>query len=288
MLGSELEIILVGIIACFCCSLPGVFLVLCGMSMMTDAISHTVLLGIVIGFFISNDLNSPILLVCAVLVGLATVWCTELLHQTKLLSKDAAIGIIFPLFFSSAVILISKFAKNVHLDVEHIVFGEIAFIPFERFETETIDFGPKALIILIFIFLFNLTIINSFYKELKISTFDPEYAKVIGYSPVFLNYLLMTVVSITSVGAFQSVGVVLVISFMVGPALTARLLTDKLNIMMWIAPLIGGVASIIGYFMAIYLDVSISGMQACVIGGIFFIVFLFSPKYGILKFRNYK
>lgn len=287
MLGSGLEIILVSIVACFCCAIPGVFLVLRGMSMMTDAISHTVLLGITIGFFIANDLNSPWLMIFAILVGLLTVWLTELLYQTRLLSKDSAIGIVFPLFFSTAVILISKFAKNVHLDVEHVVFGEMAFIPFNRFQTESYDFGPKALVILFVIFLINLLIMILFYKELKISTFDSDYAKVIGFSPIFLNYLLMSMASVTSVGTFQSIGVILVIAFMTGPPLAARLLTDKLGVMIIYSLILGALSSVIGYFIATYLDVSISGMQATIIGLVFFIVLLFSPKRGLLK-KYYK
>ncbi|MBF0715480.1 metal ABC transporter permease [Gemelliphila palaticanis] len=287
-MSTNLEIILVGIIACFACAIPGVFLVLRGMSMMTDAISHTVLLGITIGFFIANDLNSPLLIIFAIIVGLITVWLTELLHQTNLLSKDSAIGIVFPLFFSSAVILISKFAKNVHLDVEHVVFGEMAFIPFDRFETENYDFGPKALIILLIIFIVNLIIVLLFYKELKISTLDYDYARIIGFSPIFLNYLLMSMVSVTSVGTFQSIGVILVISFMTGPALTARLLTDKLSIMIIYSLLIGSISSVVGYFLAIYFDVSISGMQATIIGVVFLITLLISPKKGILKSKLYK
>ena len=279
---SGIEIILVGIVACFCCAIPGVFLVLRGMSMMTDAISHTVLLGITVGFFISNDLNSPILMLCAVIVGLITVWFTELLHQTKLLGKDSAIGIVFPLFFSTAVILISKFAKNVHLDVEHVVFGEIVFIPFDRFETENYDFGPKALIILLVILLFNVIITALFYKELKVTTFDYEYAKVIGYSPVLINYLLMTMVSITSVGTFQSVGVILVIAFMTGPPLTARLLTNRLYNMIFISLMLGAFSSVVGYFVAMWFDVSISGMQATMVGLLFLLVLISSISSGCI------
>lgn len=282
----DFEIILVGIMVCACCALPGNFLVLRGMSMMTDAISHTVLLGITIGFFISNDLNSPLLMFSSVLVGLATVWLTEVLYQTKLLSKDSAIGTIFPLFFSIAVILISKFARNTHLDVEHVIFGEISFVPLDRFETVNYDFGPKALIISLIIFFINLLVILLFYKEFKVSTFDSEYANVIGVSSKFMNYLLMTLVSLTSVGSFQAVGVILVISFMVGPPLTARLLTNNLKTMIILSIIIGGIASIIGYLLAIYIDVSISGMQATIVGIVFFVVLFLKTKLSNLYSKN--
>ena len=278
MLSNSIEIILVGILVCACCSLPGTFLVLRGMSMITDAISHTVLLGIVIGFFISNNLNSPLIIFFSVVVGLFTVWFTELLHNTNLLNKDSAIGVVFPILFSIAVLLITKFAKNTHLDVEHVVFGEIAFTPFDRIETLNYDFGPRAIIVLLVIFIVNLIVILLFYKEFIVSTFNPEYAKIIGFSPIFMHYLLMSLVSLTSVGAFKSVGVVLVIAFMVGPTLTARLITNKLSLLIVFSIIIGTISSIIGYFLAIYFDVSISGMQATVVGIIFLIVFVFSNK----------
>ncbi len=278
MLSNSIEIILVGILVCACCALPGTFLVLRGMSMITDAISHTVLLGIVIGFFISNNLNSPLIIFFSVVVGLFTVWFTELLHNTNLLNKDSAIGVVFPILFSIAVLLITKFAKNTHLDVEHVVFGEIAFTPFDRIETLNYDFGPRAIIVLLVIFIVNLIVILLFYKEFIVSTFNPEYAKIIGFSPIFMHYLLMSLVSLTSVGAFKSVGVVLVIAFMVGPTLTARLITNKLSLLIVFSIIIGTISSIIGYFLAIYFDVSISGMQATVVGIIFLIVFVFSNK----------
>lgn len=286
-MGANIEIILVGIMVCACCALPGTFLVLRGMSMMTDAISHTVLLGIVLGFFASDgNISSPIVVIFAILTGLLTVWLTELLHSTKLVNKGSAIGIVFPFLFATAVILIAKFAKNVHLDVEHIIFGDITFVPFERFETVNYDFGPKSLVILSIIFIINLTIISLFYKEFKVSTFDSEYAKVIGISITFMNYLLMSLVSVTSFGAFQAVGVIVVIAFMVGPALTARLLTDKLGNMLILSIVIGTIDSLVGYFLAIYFDVSISGMQAFIIGLIFFVVLLITKRKNLFKAKK--
>lgn len=273
----NIEILLVCIAICFCCTLPGNFLILRGASMLTDAVSHTVLLGIVIGYFIANDLSSPLLLVFAILMGIVTVWVVELLSSTKLLNKDTSIGVTFPFFFSLAVILISKFAKNTHLDVEHIIFGELALVPFDRFETVNYDFGPKALIYALIIFCINLIIIMLFYRELKISSFDNDYAISIGIPVVFINYLLMTIVSITTVVSFRSVGVVLVIAFIVGPPMTARLLTNKLSFMIFLSAIIGCIDIIIGYFFAVLFDVSIAGMQSTVIGIVFLLV-LFVKK----------
>ena len=112
------EILLIAIAVSIACAIPGVFLVLRRMSMMADAITHTVFLGIVLAFFVTEDLNSPLLLVGATVVGVGTVWLTEMVHNTGLVNEDASIGIIFPLLFSIAIILVSLYSGNAHLDVK--------------------------------------------------------------------------------------------------------------------------------------------------------------------------
>lgn len=128
----QLEIQIIAVMVAVACSLPGVFLVLRKMSMMSDAITHTILLGIVIAFFITHSLTSPLLIVGAALVGVITVFLTEILNSTKLVSEDSAIGIVFPLLFSIAIIMISKYAGSVHLDTDSVLLGELAFAPFNR------------------------------------------------------------------------------------------------------------------------------------------------------------
>ncbi|MFI3115972.1 MAG: metal ABC transporter permease, partial [Clostridia bacterium] len=121
-----LEIQIIAIITSVACSILGVFLMLRGMTMIIDSITHTILLGIVIAFLITNDLKSPLLLVFATITGVFTVWLTELLVSSKIVTKDSSISIIFPLLFSIAIILISKFARNTHLCVDTVLLGEIA------------------------------------------------------------------------------------------------------------------------------------------------------------------
>ena len=118
------EILLIAIAVSIACAIPGVFLVLRRMSMMADAITHTVFLGIVLAFFVTEDLNSPLLLVGATVVGVGTVWLTEMIHNTGLVNEDASIGIIFPLLFSIAIILVSLYSGNAHLDVDTALLGE--------------------------------------------------------------------------------------------------------------------------------------------------------------------
>ena len=277
------EITLIAIIVAVACALPGVFLVLRGTTMVSDAITHTVLLGIVLAFFITQDLNSPLLMIGATLVGVATVWAIEALQQTKLLSNDAAIGIVFPLFFSIAIILITRYAGNVHLDVDSVLMGELAFAPFRRLVLFGADLGPRALWTMLVILLINSLFIGLFYKELKITTFDAGFAAAIGFSPVLIHYGLMTLVSLTAVGAYDSVGSILVVGFMVGPPLAAFLLTNKLHVMIGLTAVMAVINSIAGVRLAFMLDTTIAGMIAVVTGVTTLLVFVFSPKKGLIK-----
>lgn len=283
------DIYLVAIVVAVACALPGVFLVIRGTTMLSDAITHSVLLGIVLAFFVTNDLNSPLLLVGATLVGLVVVWLIEALQRTKLMSNDAAIGIVFPLFFSIAIILITRYAGDVHLDTDSVLMGELAFVPFRRFEIFGYDLGPQSLWVMLVILLLNSLFIFVFYKELKVSTFDPAFAAAIGFSPVLIHYALMGLVSLTAVGAYDAVGSILVVGFMVGPALTGYLLTNDLKKMIGISVIVAIFNSVAGITIARYFDVSLAGMIALVTGVTAFIVFLISPTKGWLKKRiDYK
>lgn len=282
MHNPQLEIIIVAALAASACALPGVFLVLRRMAMMSDAISHSILAGIVIAFFITNDITSPWLVAAAAITGVLTVALVEILNNTKLLKEDSAIGIIFPLLFSVGVILISKYAGNAHIDVDAVLLGEIAFVPFNRFEVFGFDIGPKAMYELGGMTIINISFIWLFYKELKLITFDEEYASAAGFTPKVLHYGLMTLVSITAVGAFDAVGSILVVALMIAPPATAYLLTNRLSVMIIASVLIGVAASLGGYSTAHFFDVSIAGAMATMTGIIFVFVFLFAPIRGYI------
>jgi len=282
-MSAELEIQVIAVIVAVACSLPGVFLVLRKMSMMSDSITHTILLGIVIAFFITKDLNSPLLIVGAALVGVLTVFLTELLNNTKLLSKDSSIGIVFPLLFSIAIIIISKYAGSVHLDTDSVLLGELAFAPFNRLIVFGVDIGAKSIYTMGAILIINLLFVIIFFKELKIVTFDPALAAVLGFMPSLVHYGLMTLVSITAVGAFESVGSILVVAFMIGPPVTAYLLTEDLKKMIIIDIIISTINGILGYKFAETLDVSIAGSMALMTGLVFLLVFIFTPKNGLMS-----
>ena len=161
------EIAVVAAIVAAACSLPGVFLVLRRMSLMSDAISHSVLFGIVIGFFAIKTFHSPLLMAGAVATGVLTVFLSETLLRTRLLKEDAAIGLVFPALFSIGVILISRYAGNVHLDTDAVLTGEIALAPFDRFTVKGLDLGPVSAWVMGGIGLLNALFLVLFYKELE-------------------------------------------------------------------------------------------------------------------------
>jgi manganese/zinc/iron transport system permease protein len=279
---AQFEIQLIASIVAVACALPGVFLVLRRMAMMSDAISHTVLLGIVIAFFITKSLNSPLLLIGAALMGVMTVSLVELLNRTQLVREDAAIGLVFPAIFSIAVLLISRFAGDVHLDTDAVLLGELAFAPFNRLRIVGLDAGPEALYTTGGILVLNLLFVVLLYKELKLATFDPALAAALGFAPAVIHYTLMTLVSLTAVGAFDAVGSVLVVAFMIAPPAAAYMLTDRLSRMLIYAALIGVFSAVSGYWIAHWSDASIAGSMATMTGLSFLAAYLLAPERGLV------
>lgn len=278
----QLEIQLVAAVVAAACALPGAFLVLRKMAMMSDAISHAILPGIVIAFFVTQNLTSPLLIAGAALTGVLTVALVELINRTRLVKEDAAIGLVFPALFSIGVILIARYAGDVHLDTDAVLLGELAFVPFDRLLLGGYDLGPRALYLMGGVGVLNLLFIFVFYKELKLATFDAGLALALGFAPTVLHYALMGLVSVTAVAAFDAVGSILVVALMVGPPAAAHLLTDRLARMIGLSVFIGVLSAVGGYWLAHVLDASIAGSMATVVGVCFGAAFLFAPHRGIV------
>ncbi|MDX1272622.1 metal ABC transporter permease [Bizionia paragorgiae] len=282
MNSAQIEIQLIASLVAIACAIPGTFLVLRKMAMISDAISHAILPGLVIGFFITQDLNSPLLILLAALSGLITVVLVEQIQQTGLVKEDTAIGLVFPALFSIGVILIAKNANDVHLDVDAVLLGELAFAPFDRLIISGTDVGPKSLWVIGSILTVTLGLLFAFFKELKVSTFDAGLSASLGFSPVIIHYGLMSVASITTVGAFDAVGAILVVALMIAPAATAYLLTTDLKKMLLLAVFFGVLSAISGYWMAHILDASIAGSITTMLGFIFLMAYLFAPSKGVI------
>ena len=281
-----IESLYILIITSLACAVLGVFLVLRRLSMVSDAISHSVLLGIVIGYFVTKDIGSVLLIIGASLFGVLTTVCIELLIKSKRVTEDASVGIIFPLFFSIAVILITRYARNVHLDTEMVLIGEIILAPLHRINFLGISL-PKTLVQMSFVLLVNIVFIAVFFRKLKISSFDPVYAGVAGIAGAGLYYVFMALVSFTAVSAFESVGAILTISFFISPAASAYLISKDLKITILLAAVYAVVNSCIGYFLAVKFNVSMSGMCALVSGLTFMITIALYPGGIITKIIRY-
>ena len=275
-------IMLVASLVAASCALVGSFLVLRKMALLGDAISHAVLPGIAIAFLWTGNRAALPMVLGAGALGVLTVFLVEMFHKSGRLKEDASIGVVFPALFSIGVIMISRYASQVDLDLDCVLYGEIAYAPWDLLTIGGRDAGPKALWVTGSVLLLNTALVLTLWKELKLSTFDSGLAVTLGFSPVVLHYLLMSAVSVTVVGSFESVGAILVVAMLVVPPATAYLLTERLERMLVVAVLLGITSAVGGYALARWLDASIAGAMATVAGLQFLAALLLSPGHGLL------
>ncbi|MBD0379644.1 metal ABC transporter permease [Paenibacillus sedimenti] len=278
---STFWIILTGVLVASTCGIVGCFLVLRKMAMIGDAISHSVLPGIVIAFLISGSRDSLFMLLGAAVLGLITVFLIQLFHQSGVQS-DASIGVVFTALFAVGVLLISMYTRNIDLDLDCVLYGEIAYVPWNTIQLAGIDIGPKAVWGVGLALLLSVIVITAFYKQFKICAFDPAMAAAVGIPVALFHYLLMGLVSVSTVASFESVGAILVVGMLVVPPATAYLLTERLSLMIVYSVIIGSSSSVIGYYVASVLDASIAGSMISVAGGLFLLALLFSPTHGVI------
>lgn len=281
-ISSDLIIIGTAVLVAANCASIGTFLVLRQMAMMSDAISHAVLLGIVIAVFVVGGRETIPVIIGGVLSGILTVSIVEMLYRTGKLKQDSSIGIVFPFLFAIGVILVTQ-AGNVHIDAQHVLYGSIEFVPFDTLYVDEINIGSKSLWVLGILAIANISFIAILYKELKISTFDASVAVSVGLMPLLIHYLLMIMVATTAVVAFESVGAILVIAFFIVPASGAYLLTDRLSHMIVISVTLGIISAVTGYLLAILFDVSIAGSMATSAGIVFGLIWVFAPNRGLIS-----
>lgn len=265
-------------------ALVGSFLVLRGTSMLANALSHTILLGIVAAFILSNLLvaeqqpyriDLSMMLIASLLTGVLTTFLTNFLNKTLMLQEDASIGLVFTTLFALGIILVTLFTKNAHIGTE-IVMGNVDSLYFEDLKLVGI------------IYFLNFILISCFFKQYQITTFDPGYAKSVGISTSLFSYLLMIQVSTTVIAAFRAVGPLMVVAFIVGPVLIARMLTQRLITLLFAASIIGVLTSIFGVALSRHLlsvekiALSTGGLVVCLIVLFYFIVLLLAPNRGWL------
>lgn len=270
-----IQILWVLLVVASSCGLMGSLLLQRESLMVADAISHTILLGIVIAYYFVGDLSSPWLIVGATLFGVITVVSIEVLVKTGRIANDAAIGLVFPFFFAIAVLIISKYYTNVHLDIDMVLLGQVELSPLKRTELWGTPL-PTAFIQGSLVLMLNLGFILITYRSLKISLFDRIFAETIGIRVNILDLILMTLVSLTAVTSFESIGAILVIALMAAPAMTARLLVRTFPQLLILSVLVAMLNSTLGYYIGLYLDTSISSMVAVISFISFMLVFTFT------------
>jgi len=280
-----LWIILIGALVAGSCALVGCFLVLRRMAMLGDAISHAVLPGIAIAFMLTRSLNSWPMFLGATALGLLTVFLVQVLNKNGQVRSDAAIGVTFTALFALGVFMVSQISladPGADLDTDCVLYGDIVYAPLDTLVMSGRDIGPRAFWQMAAIFTLGLLFITAFFKELKIVAFDPEMATAVGINVAAMHYMLMGLVSITAVGAFEPVGAILVVAMLVVPPATAYLLTDDLKTMLILSVLCGVGAAVLGYIAAQQWNASIAGAITVVAGLLFAFAFLLSPRHGVV------
>lgn len=276
-----LMIMLTGALVGTAATLVGTFLVLRGNSMLSDAISHSIVFGIVIVWLLTHQQSGPVQIIGAALTGLLTVFLTEVLVNTRRVKNDAAIGLVFPVLFSIGVLLLNLYARDVHIDTHTVLLGEIGFVWLDTVAVGGYEI-PQSLLSMSAMTIINLAFVVLFFKELKLATFDEGLARALGFAPVVLSYAVLALTSATAVAAFDAVGAVLFIAFVIVPPSAAYLLTDRLSLMLLYGSGVAVASSVSGYHLAVLWNVSIGGMMAVMTGVFLILAFLFGPRYGLI------
>ncbi|MGJ8673635.1 metal ABC transporter permease [Rubritalea sp.] len=271
---------------CFLVALPcsqlGAFLVLRRMSLVGDAISHSVLPGIVVAFLFVGDLASPWLLIGAALAGLLVTVLIEQIHQRTRIKQDSAIGIAFTTLFALGVVLMSLFLDKVHLDQQCVLEGALGdILNYDTIKVFGLDV-PSPVMTMFVVAVLTICVVVLFYRVLMLSSFDAGLAASFGYKPGVVHYALMAFLSVVVVAAFQAVGAILVIALLILPAATAYLCTHSLKKMLFLSGLHALISSIAG----IYIHVWTNGNQSAAVVvaglGLFILAWLFGPADGVV------
>jgi manganese/zinc/iron transport system permease protein len=263
---TEIALVMAAVAAA--CAVPGTFLVLRRLAMTADAIGHTLLLGIVVAFAVVGDLSSPWLAAGAAGAGVLTVVLIDVVRRSPKVKQDAAIGLVFPALFALGTILTSMEFRDIHLDVDAVLLGQVESSWLTRTRFAGLDV-PRSFAVMAGFAVANALLVGVFYKELKLTTFDAGLAMTLGFLPTVVHLALVCVVSLTAVAAFDAVGPVLVVAFFVVPPATAQFLTHRLGTMIVLSAFVGIVGAVAGTFVAFALDTNVAGTVATLLGLIF-------------------
>lgn len=255
-----LAAILVGII----CGVIGCFIILRGMALMGDAISHAVLPGVVIAYMVGASF-----FIGAVITGVLTALAIGFISQNSRIKEDSAIGIMFTAMFALGVVMITAL-QGTSVDLWHILFGNVLAV------------SQTDLYITMGIGIFVLLTIFVFYRPLLLSSFDETMAKATGLPVKWIHYMLMLLLSFVTVASLQTVGIILVVAMLITPGATAYLLTERFSVMLFLSALFGIISAVSGLFWSVIYDVSSGASIVLVASAIFIFFFFFAPKQGLV------
>jgi len=282
---DALVIVLVAGLVGTAAGLLGPFLVLRRMALLSDAVSHAVLPGIVAVWLVAETRAPLPVVIGAAAFAVVCVLGIDALRATGLVASDAAIALVFPALFSLGVLGVTRFAEGIHLDLDSTIYGELAFVPFDTMSLLGVEVIRPAVVLAVVVAA-NLALVLLLWKEFKATTFDPQFGAVVGLRPRLLSRLLLLAVAVTAVAAFQAVGAILVVTMLIVPAATAYLLTDDLRVMVALAVGVGWVGAVAGHAVALAVDSNIAGAMGLVCSACFVLALVTSPRYGILTRRR--
>ncbi len=280
-------IVIIGALCAAGCAIPGTILVLRRMSLMGDAISHTVLPGIAIAFLVTGSRDPMAMLIGAVVVGLITAFLVQAIQSLGKVEIGASMGIVFTVLFAFGLVLMRQAIDHVDIDPDCVLNGAIEFAWFDQSPD---GWGiPRGAIVNGVMLLANLFVMMLFYKEFKITAFDPSLAKSQGIQPSFMHYLLMTMTAATAVAAFETVGSILVVAMFIVPPATAYLLTDRYGVLVILSFVVAVLSAGLGHLSAItiptwfgYSGTTTAGAMAVAAGVLFFLAWMLSPNQGFI------
>ena len=248
------------------CGLLSCYMTLKGWALMGDAVSHSVLPGVILAYAIGLPFS-----VGAFVFGVGSVATIAFVKQKSRIKEDTVIGLVFTGFFALGLVLVSKTRSNI--DLTHILFGNVLGISIADIQQTVLISALVTAVLLLF------------RRDLLLFCFDPTHARSIGINTGVLHYLLLSVLSLAAVAGLQTVGIILVVAMLVTPGATAYLLTDRFDRMSWLAIGSSIVSSLLGVYTSYWTDSSPAGCIVLVQTGLFVIAFLFAPKHGILRHR---
>ena len=248
------------------CGLLSCYMILKGWALMGDAVSHSVLPGVILAYAIGLPFS-----VGAFVFGVGSVATIGFVKQKSRIKEDTVIGLVFTGFFALGLVLLSKTRSNI--DLMHILFGNVLGISIADIQQTVLISALVTAVLLLF------------RRDLLLFCFDPTHARSIGINTGVLHYLLLSVLSLAAVAGLQTVGIILVVAMLVTPGATAYLLTDRFDRMSWLAIGSSILSSLLGVYTSYWTDSSTAGCIVLVQTGLFLIAFLFAPKHGILRHR---